>query len=148
PEEAIAPPPTNATPKTGIQAPDVPPTESRRILVAEDHPINQKLIITMLERLGCQVDLVENGREAVNAVRDRAYALVLMDMQMPEMDGLSATRLIRELGNSNARVPIVALTANAMQSDREACLQAGMNDFLAKPFKTHELVACVERWAT
>jgi len=150
PEESTTQPPAPplVTPETGIGSIEQARTESRRILVAEDHPINQKLIITMLERLGCQVDLVENGRRAVDAVREKEYDLILMDMQMPEMDGLSATRLIRQLGNTHAGVPIVALTANAMQSDREACSQAGMNDFLAKPFKTQELVACLERWAT
>ena len=134
-----------------LEAPITPtqahPTTPKRILVAEDHPINQKLVITMLERLGCTVQLVENGKLAVEAATHGDYNLILMDMQMPEMDGLTAARLIRKLDGRRSTVPIVALTANAMQSDREACLQAGMNDFLAKPFKTHDLTACIERWA-
>ena len=120
---------------------------NRQVLVAEDHPINQKLITTLLERMGWTVHLVADGKQAVEAAASADYALVLMDMQMPEMDGLTATRHIRKLSGSRAAVPIVALTANAMQSDREACLQAGMNDFLAKPFKTDELASCLTRWA-
>ena len=120
---------------------------NRHVLVAEDHPINQKLITTLLERMGWTVHLVADGKQAVEAAASADYALVLMDMQMPEMDGLTATRHIRKLSGSRAAVPIVALTANAMQSDREACLQAGMNDFLAKPFKTDELASCLTRWA-
>jgi len=120
---------------------------NRHVLVAEDHPINQKLITTLLERMGWTVHLVADGKQAVEAAASADYALVLMDMQMPEMDGLTATRHIRQLSGPRAAVPIVALTANAMQSDREACLQAGMNDFLAKPFKTDELASCLTRWA-
>ena len=120
---------------------------NRHVLVAEDHPINQKLITTLLERMGWTVHLVADGKQAVEATASADYALVLMDMQMPEMDGLTATRHIRQLSGPRAAVPIVALTANAMQSDREACLQAGMNDFLAKPFKTDELASCLTRWA-
>jgi signal transduction histidine kinase/CheY-like chemotaxis protein len=120
---------------------------NRQVLVAEDHPINQKLITTLLERMGWTVHLVADGKQAVEAAASADYALVLMDMQMPEMDGLTATRHIRQLSGPRAAVPIVALTANAMQSDREACLQAGMNDFLAKPFKTDELASCLTRWA-
>ena len=120
---------------------------NRHVLVAEDHPINQKLITTLLERMGWTVHLVADGKQAVEGAASADYALVLMDMQMPEMDGLTATRHIRQLSGPRAAVPIVALTANAMQSDREACLQAGMNDFLAKPFKTDELASCLTRWA-
>lgn len=120
---------------------------NRHVLAAEDHPINQKLITTLLERMGWTVHLVADGKQAVEAAASADYALVLMDMQMPEMDGLTATRHIRQLSGPRAAVPIVALTANAMQSDREACLQAGMNDFLAKPFKTDELASCLTRWA-
>ena len=120
---------------------------NRHVLVAEDHPINQKLITTLLERMGWTVHLVADGKQAVEAAASADYALVLMDMQMPEMDGLTATRHIRQLSGPRAAVPIVALTANAMQSDRGACLQAGMNDFLAKPFKTDELASCLTRWA-
>ena len=102
--------------------------------------------MTLLGRLGYAVDLAENGREAVTAASSHRYALILMDMQMPQMDGLEATRRIRSLTGPNARVPIVALTANAMQSDQEACSAAGMNDFLSKPFDRDSLVTCLARW--
>lgn len=119
-----------------------------RVLLVEDHPINQKIAVTMLGRLGCAVDLAENGREAVMAASKVHYAMILMDMQMPEMDGLEATRQIRMLDGPSAHVPIVALTANAMQSDRDACRAAGMDDYLTKPFKTASLAASLSRWIT
>ena len=116
------------------------------LLLAEDNKINQKLALALLGRLGYIVDLAENGREAVEAVGRKRYALILMDMQMPEMDGLEATRQIRLLDGINAGIPIVALTANAMQSDFDACRTAGMNDFLTKPINRDNLTACLERW--
>ncbi len=119
---------------------------SQRLLLAEDNKVNQKIAMTLLGRLGYAVDLAENGREAVTAASSHRYALILMDMQMPQMDGLEATRRIRSLTGPNARVPIVALTANAMQSDQEACSAAGMNDFLSKPFDRDSLVTCLARW--
>ena len=138
-----------ASPVMSRQVPEEAPTlpTNRHVLVAEDHAINQKLITTLLERMGWTVHLVADGQQAVDAAAAADFALILMDMQMPEMDGLTAARHIRQLSGPRAEVPIVALTANAMQSDREACLQAGMNDFLAKPFKTTELASCLERWA-
>jgi len=116
------------------------------LLLVEDHPVNQKLALTLLGRMGYRVDLAENGHQAVAAADKTPYGLILMDMQMPEMDGLEATRLIRRRGGPNANVPIVALTANAMQSDQDACRAAGMDDFLAKPFDRDGLAACLERW--
>ena len=117
-----------------------------RLLLVEDHPVNQKLALALLQRLGYLADLAENGREAVAAAAREPYALILMDMQMPEMDGLEAARRIRSEAGPNQRVPIVALTANAMQSDQEACRAAGMDDFLAKPFSREGLAACLARW--
>ena len=117
-----------------------------RLLVVEDNPVNQKLALALLGRLGYAVELAANGREAVAAAAREPYALILMDMQMPEMDGLEATRLIRSCAGPNQRVPIVALTANAMQSDQDACRAAGMDDFLAKPFNREGLQACLARW--
>jgi signal transduction histidine kinase/ActR/RegA family two-component response regulator len=117
-----------------------------RLLLVEDNKINQRLALTLLDRLGYAVDLAENGHEGVVAAGKESYALILMDMQMPEMDGLEATRQIRALVGPNQRVPIVALTANAMQSDQDACRSAGMDDFLAKPFNRESLVACLARW--
>ena len=117
-----------------------------RLLLVEDNPINQKLALTLLERLGHAADLAENGIRALEQAAANDYALILMDMQMPEMDGLEATRRLRAGAGRNAATPIVALTANAMQADRDACREAGMNDFLAKPFNRAELAACLARW--
>jgi signal transduction histidine kinase/ActR/RegA family two-component response regulator len=116
------------------------------LLLAEDNKINQKLALALLSRLGYTVDLAENGREAVMAASKKRYALIFMDMQMPEMDGLEATRQIRLFDGPNARIPIVALTANAMQSDHDACRLAGMDDFLTKPINRENLSACLARW--
>jgi signal transduction histidine kinase/CheY-like chemotaxis protein len=109
-----------------------------RILLVEDNTVNQMLAMGMLQKLGCAADLARDGEEALEKVRRVDYDLVLMDMQMPKMDGLSATRAIRSMPLRN-QPQIVALTANAMESDRQLCLSAGMNDFLAKPFKVGEL---------
>ncbi len=117
-----------------------------RLLLVEDNKINQKLALALLGRLGYTADLAENGLEGVAAASKARYALILMDMQMPEMDGLEATRQIRSQGGPNARSPIVALTANAMQSDHEACRAAGMDDFLTKPINRDSLSACLARW--
>ncbi len=122
------------------------PNDAQRILLVEDNKINQKLALAMLTRLGRHVDLAENGFEAVAAAARQHYALILMDMQMPEMDGIEATRQIRAGTGPNRASPIVALTANAMQSDQHACRDAGMDDFLTKPFSRDVLVACLERW--
>ncbi len=124
------------------------PARSLRILVAEDNTVNQRLALRMLEKAGHRVDLASNGQEAVDAVDRLAYDLVLMDCLMPEMDGFVATRTIRaaEVG-TDRHVPIVALTANAMQGDREKCFEAGMDDYLAKPFTKQAVTAALERWA-
>ena len=119
-----------------------------RLLLVEDNLVNQKLALALLQRLGYHADLAENGREAVAAADRERYGLILMDMQMPVMDGLEATRLIRSGDGPNARTPIVALTANVMQADQEACRAAGMDDYLAKPFKRESLAACLLRWIT
>jgi signal transduction histidine kinase/DNA-binding response OmpR family regulator len=145
----------------------------KKILVADDHAINQQLIVLLLERLGYGSDVVTTGREAVEAVATGSYALVLMDCQMPEMDGFKATRIIREAESENSkelgvksneqetnlsdtsdsalctphcsRIPIVALTANAMPGDREKCLTAGMDEYLSKPIRLEELALALER---
>jgi CheY-like chemotaxis protein len=135
-----------ATPEPN-QMPEKSPSQptNRHVLVAEDNAINQKLITTLLDRMGWTVHLVGRRQAGCRgSQRPPTSHWYLMDMQMPEMDGLTATRHIRQLRGPRAAVPIVALTANAMQSDREACLKAGMNDFLAKPFKTDELASCLE----
>ena len=114
-----------------------------KILLVEDHAINQKLALLLLQRQGYSVDLAQNGAEAVEAASQLAYALILMDVQMPVMNGFEATRLIRAGSGPNAHTPIVALTANAMQSDKDDCLDAGMNDFLTKPFSKQGLAECM-----
>jgi len=113
-----------------------------RILLAEDNTVNQQLALLLLESMGYRADVAANGLEAVDAVDRLPYDLVLMDVQMPEMDGLEATRRIRASGPST-QPRIVAMTANAMQGDREACLAAGMDDYLAKPIRTEELAAAL-----
>ncbi|HEX6957542.1 MAG TPA: PAS-domain containing protein [Ferrovibrio sp.] len=118
---------------------------SLRILVAEDNQVNQMVIGLMLRQLGHQVDVATNGIEACEQVQKAPYDLVLMDVQMPEMDGLQATRTIRSLPQGCADIPIIALTANAMEGDREKYLAAGMNDYIAKPIALPQLIAAMNR---
>jgi PAS domain S-box-containing protein len=124
------------------------PGNAARVLLADDQPINRRVGGLQLRELGyANVDTVVNGREAVNAVREKRYDVVLMDMQMPEMDGLAAARAIREAeAESGTHVPIVALTANALERDRNACIDAGMDDYLSKPLQLEALRAALERW--
>ena len=121
----------------------VPPAQPKpptlRILLAEDNVINQKVALKMLERLGYRADWVDNGRAALDALQDHVYDVVLMDMQMPEMDGLTATRHICQAWPRSQRPQIIAMTANAMQEDREACLAAGMDGYLCKPIRLDKL---------
>jgi PAS domain S-box-containing protein len=115
------------------------------VLLAEDNAVNQKVALRFLERMGYNADAVGNGLEAVNAFQHRNYDLVLMDLQMPEMDGLEASRRIRRTLPPDRQPKIIALTANAMQGDREICLDAGMDDYISKPVKMHEIVAAIRR---
>jgi signal transduction histidine kinase/FixJ family two-component response regulator/HPt (histidine-containing phosphotransfer) domain-containing protein len=121
---------------------------AKRILLAEDNLINQRVAQSILDRLGYRADLVKNGREAVRALQQNDYDLVLMDCQMPELDGFDATRAVRDPGSQvrNPRVTIIAMTANAMTGDREKCLGAGMDDYLSKPIKKAGLAAILEKW--
>jgi CheY-like chemotaxis protein len=116
-----------------------------RILLAEDNPVNQKLAMRLLERMGYRADLASNGREAVDAVDRGDYDLVLMDVQMPELDGLEATRRIRSARPAGNGPHIVAMTANALEGDRETCLAAGMDDYVAKPIRPEDLAASLLR---
>jgi signal transduction histidine kinase/ActR/RegA family two-component response regulator len=127
------------------------PTPFRRlcgdVLLAEDNPVNQTVTVAMLESLGCRVDVADNGLEVIEALGTKRYDVVLMDCQMPEMDGLAATIHIRNMEQgSQHRVPIIALTAHAMKGDKERCLAAGMDDYLTKPFTMNQLGAVLERY--
>jgi CheY-like chemotaxis protein len=116
------------------------------ILIAEDNMINQKLIVRILKILGQEVDVTMNGKEALQAVHKKKYDLVLMDVQMPEMDGNEATRRIRsEISDENQPV-VIAMTAHALQGDREKCLEAGMNDYMSKPILIDEVRKIVQKW--
>jgi len=114
-----------------------------RILLAEDNAVNQMVALRMLERLGYQADTAANGKEVLAALKSRSYDIVLMDVQMPEMDGLEAARLIRS--EKVDRPYIIAMTAHAMKGDREVCLEAGMNDYVSKPVRMEELRAAILR---
>ncbi len=118
-----------------------------RILLVEDNQTNQQLVQYILGKRGYPVDVVDNGLKAVEAVSSSPYDLILMDCQMPEMDGFEATRRIRRLeGPSQTHVPILAMTANAMRGDRERCLEAGMDDYIAKPIQPREMLVWMEEW--
>ena len=126
----------------------VPAPASLRILLAEDNPVNQRLALRLLEKRGHQVTLAGNGREALGEIEKRSFDLVLMDLQMPEMDGFEATAAIREREKgSAAHLPVIALTAHALQGDRERCLEAGMDGYLAKPIRAAELDAVLVSYA-
>ncbi len=120
---------------------------NRQILLAEDNPINQKLAVTLLKKNGYVVKTVENGLQAIEAIINGNYSLVLMDIQMPEMDGYEATKKIRELPNERAHLPIIAMTAHAMIGDREKCIQAGMDDYISKPIQPDELFTIIDKWS-
>jgi two-component system, sensor histidine kinase len=122
-----------------------PPMMSGRVLVVEDEPVNQRVITVMLQRFGLEVVVTDNGLEAVERALGGDWSLVLMDVRLPGIDGQEATRRIRKK-LSGSQLPIVALTANAMPLDREACLQSGMDDFLTKPVQRDQLTACLRRW--
>lgn len=120
---------------------------SARVLLAEDHPVNQKLALKQLAKLGYNAVAVSDGQEAVDALEHGDFDVVLMDCQMPVIDGFEATRLIRKHETQTGRrVPIIAMTANAMEGDRETCLAAGMDDYMAKPVQMSTLQATLERW--
>lgn len=123
------------------------PARARRVLIVEDNQVNQKVVRIMLHKLGAESDIAANGIEAIAAVRTTDYDIVLMDCQMPEMDGFAATRAIRAAERPGKRLPILAMTANAMQDDREICFSAGMDDCLIKPLQTSDLARALGQWA-
>jgi CheY-like chemotaxis protein len=135
-------------PPVAAAAPSGPQLAERhplRILIAEDNPVNQKVAQLMIERLGYRADVVGDGAEAVDAVRRVPYDVVFMDLQMPELDGFGAMRQIRSEQPEDRRPRIIALTANALEEDREACLAAGMDDYLSKPLQRDKLEAALMR---
>jgi CheY-like chemotaxis protein len=119
-----------------------------RVLVAEDNPVNQEVAVAMLESLGCQVAVVANGQEAIEAMTRTTYELVLIDCHMPVLDGFAATAEIRRQEQADAQpaVPIIALTANVIKGFREQCLAVGMNDYLSKPFTQEQLQTLLKQW--
>ncbi len=120
---------------------------SARVLVVEDNPVNRRVLELMLKKLGCETTLVNSGEEALAITTSRAFDLILMDWQMPGMDGIATARALQQRWTESERVPIIAITANAMQGDREICLAAGMADYLTKPVDLVSLSAAIERWA-
>ena len=139
---AVADSSASIRPPDAIDAPA--PAVAQQILVAEDNLVNQLIVVRMLEKLGHKVQCVSNGREALEALDKAPYDLVLMDCQMPEMDGLEATRAIRASQDpAVAHIPVIAMTANAMAGDRELCLEAGMNDYLSKPVSMQEIAKTI-----
>ncbi|MEA5618091.1 response regulator [Cronbergia sp. UHCC 0137] len=113
---------------------------NKRILIAEDHPVNLKMVLLVLGKLGLRADVAGNGLEVLSALQRQSYDIILMDVQMPEMDGLETTRQIRKFSSSQQQPHIIAMTANAMQGDRDICLNAGMDDYITKPIKVQDLV--------
>jgi CheY-like chemotaxis protein len=118
-----------------------------RILIADDNQINQVIAVKQLEKLGYRADAVANGNEVLDALRQIPYDLILMDCQMPELDGFAATAIIRGSKTlPNPKIPIIAMTANAMRGDREKCMSAGMDDYVSKPVKVEVLGRVIEQW--
>ncbi|TCO83778.1 PAS domain S-box-containing protein [Plasticicumulans lactativorans] len=140
-EAAVNAPPAPAAP-AAVRA------RASRLLLVEDSPVNQMVAVAMLKKAGYTVEAVNNGVEAVAAVRGNPYDLVIMDLAMPEMDGFEATSEIRKLPPPTGKIPIVAMTANALPGDRERCLNAGMDDYLTKPIDRAQMLATLEHWLT
>jgi CheY-like chemotaxis protein/HPt (histidine-containing phosphotransfer) domain-containing protein len=135
----------------GTKSKNKPPTESimtasLNVLVVEDTPANQKVVKAILRKRGHSVSLANNGREAIDKVRVEPFDVVLMDVQMPTVDGYQATAAIREMDGSMAKIPIIAMTAHAMKGDANRCFQAGMNDYISKPINSTRLIQLVEQW--
>ena len=136
--------PTASNTRAALQAPPLC-IKGRKVLLVEDNPVNQTVIEAMLSSLGYEVSVVSDGAQAIHRANTECFTAILMDCRLPIIDGYEATRQIRQLAGCT-QVPIIALTANALQGDREACLQAGMNDYLAKPFKRTDLEQILLRW--
>lgn len=133
--EPSSPPPTRASRRRG-----------RRVLVVDDNPVNQKLLLLQLTKLAAEADAVGGGQEALDALASRDYGVVLMDCRMPAMDGYEATAKIRRLPGMGGRLPIVAMTAGTQSDERDRCLAAGMDDYTPKPVRLEDLARLLERW--
>jgi CheY-like chemotaxis protein len=139
-------PERGSTGQAGVQV-VTPGGRMLRVLVAEDNVVNQRVALRMLTRIGCRVDVVANGQEAVDAVQRVPYDIVFMDCNMPELDGFAATAAIRASEGNNHHTVIIAMTANALKGDREKCLSSGMDDYISKPVSQKELAGVVGRWS-
>jgi CheY-like chemotaxis protein len=137
--------PTRPAPDSKEVAAVAPDGHHIRVLVAEDNPVNQRVAVRMLEKLGIRADVAANGHEAVDLFGLKPYDLILMDCQMPEMDGYHATREIRKRTPPGRRPVIIAMTADAMSGSRERCLDAGMDDYIAKPVRLQDLAAIIDK---
>jgi CheY-like chemotaxis protein len=122
------------------------PDDLDPVLVAEDNPVNQAVAVKMLERAGIPAEVARDGQEALEMLAHRRYSAVLMDCQMPRLDGYAATAEIRRLEGTDRRTPIIAMTAHAMEEDRRRCLAVGMDDYLAKPVTPPSLRVMIDRW--
>ncbi len=150
--EATAPafPPADPIPRSSAVAagPSLrTDTGSLRILVAEDNPVNATVAVKMLEKRGYHAELARDGRQALEMLGAKSYDAVLMDCQMPELDGYEAAAEIRRMENGRTRTPVIAMTAHSMTGDREKCLAAGMDDYLSKPIRSEVLEEMLSRWA-
>lgn len=117
-----------------------------RVLVVDDYLDNQELARSLLERMACEVDVAEDGQEALGMIEEVTYDAIFMDIQMPELDGYETTRRIRKVETADRHVPIIALTANAMEGDKEKCLKAGMDDYIAKPFRGEDMERVLRKY--
>ena len=143
--ESLGPLHVTSTPR--VSTPPTTVGKALRLLVADDNAVNQQVAVGLLSSLGHRADVAGDGQEALVMAEQYQYDLIFMDMQMPIMDGVAATKAIRALASDKANIPIIAMTANAMTEDRETCLAAGMNDYIAKPIDRRQLTEILNRWS-